>query len=1018
MTSRPFLRVAGLALSVGLPQVAGAAAAPASASLVRTYLVQLADAPAASYDGRIPGYAATRPAPGAKLGAQAPQVLAYRRYLAARRAATLASLGAVPVVRTYEVAFNGFAARLSAAEAARLRADPRVARVSLDVPAFVSTNRTPAFLGLSTARGLWSRTDAGSRSIKGEDVVIGMVDTGIWPEDPSFSDRVDADGKPIASNSGTVVYGPPPAGWSGTCASGPGFDAARHCNHKLIGARFFIDGFNASSSELMDRDYASPRDGDGHGSHTSATAGGNQNVDARNGPAIAGVISGIAPRARIAVYKACWIESTQAQAVCYGADQVAAIDQAVADGVDVINFSISGTRTDPLDPTQQAFLAAADAGVFVAAAAGNEGPGNTVAHPSPWVTSVAASTHDRRLRATATLGDGTAWSGVSIQPGLPVKPLILSTQAARNPPFNDRNKQARLCNFNTLDPAKAAGKIVVCDGGTYDPAEKSREVLAAGGAGMLLLTEPGGRTDEDSLHHLPTIQLPETATTPVRAYAATEGASVVFGPAANEPGKIAPVMASFSSRGPNLATVSVLKPDLTAPGVDILAGSAYPLSAEDHAAVVAGTLVPPTGAGLNSGTSMAAPHVAGVAALMKQLRPSWSPAAIKSALMTAAGAVRLADGTADTDRWGYGAGHLNPNGAAAVELVYDAGGRDYAAFLCGLDEPRPAGCNPARAIKPYNLNLPSITGDIVGRTVFKRKMTNLGPTASTYVAKAKLAGFDVAVTPSSLTLAPGQTDAFEVSVTRTSAAVGDWTFGELTWRSGKQQVKSPLTGRAMLMAAPAELMDTRATGKEVVGIVTGYDGSLSASPAGLVPATRQRGSVATYFDTCFDVAVPADTLHVRAALFNSETQGGDQSDLDLELRSNGVVVASSGSPTSDERLDHANPAAGSYQACVIGYAPTNGKAAFWLSTWVVTAGVPGAGGFRAAVPPKATVGGSSKLALGWSGLAARTRYLGAVQFKDGTQARIGQTLVAIDTDLASAVRGAGGRKAMKTAVRR
>jgi len=202
------------------------------------------------------------------------------------------------------------------------------------------------------------------------------------------------------------VYGPPPAKWSGACVAGQGFTAAM-CNNKLIGAKFYNAGFLAFGRPLWPTDYVGPRDEGGHGTHTSSTAGGNEGVDAVINGIPAGSMSGMAPRARLAMYRVCWsyVDATTNgyKNSCFTSDSVKAIDDAVADGVDVINFSISGSQTNYLDPVEVAFFNAAAAGVFVAASAGNAGPANTVAHMSPWLTTVAASTHDRFTVANVTL---------------------------------------------------------------------------------------------------------------------------------------------------------------------------------------------------------------------------------------------------------------------------------------------------------------------------------------------------------------------------------------------------------------------------------------------------------------------------------------------------------------------------------------------------------------------------------------------------------------------------------------
>jgi hypothetical protein len=428
--AHPWLR-AGLALGLAV----FAAGAAAQVTPRRSYVVQLLDAPVASYEGTLSGLRATRPAPGARLNVNAADVQAYLRYLDSRQSAVSAAVPAAPVYYRYGAVFNGFAAKLSAAELQKLAAHPGVRAITADEPRRLATHYTPAFLGLAGPSGVWSRTDAAGRALQGEGVVIGHVDGGVWPENPSFSDKVDAQGRPVpAHEPGTIVYDPlPPGRYRGTCQAGEGFSAAM-CNRKLVGARWFSAGWDASGHVLHDTEYRSPRDAEGHGTHTLATSGGNARVAA---PAI-GVsgLSGMAPRARLAAYKACYSprlpDGGRGPGACLPSDSIAAIEQAVADGVDVLNFSVVGSQTEVLDGVEVALLNAAAAGVFVAASAGNGGPGNTVAHLGPWVTTVANSTHDRFTAARVVLGNGLGFDGSSFQTdGLAARPLIAASAAGR-----------------------------------------------------------------------------------------------------------------------------------------------------------------------------------------------------------------------------------------------------------------------------------------------------------------------------------------------------------------------------------------------------------------------------------------------------------------------------------------------------------------------------------------------------------------------------------------------------------
>ncbi|HSI54298.1 MAG TPA: S8 family serine peptidase, partial [Ramlibacter sp.] len=351
------------------------------------YVVQLADNPVTAYAGGIKGLQATKPKKGQKIDPNSPAVVNYMAHLATKHDTALRSVGGTKKLYSYGYVFNGFAAELTQAQADKLALTKGVLAVTKDEVRTMDTSSTPNFLGLAGSGGFWNSTGA-----KGEGVVIGIVDSGVWPESLSFTDRTGANGN--ASKDGKLDYQQIP-GWHGKCIPGDQW-AGTDCNQKLIGARYYNAGWggNAGVASLFPHEYNSPRDFGGHGTHTASTSGGNSGVQV-TGPATPfGMISGMAPRARIAAYKVCW--SVEPEGGCFSSDSVAAIDQAVADGVDVINFSISGSTTNFRDPVEIAFLFAADAGVFVAASAGNSGPtASTVAHPGPWLTTVAAGTHSR-----------------------------------------------------------------------------------------------------------------------------------------------------------------------------------------------------------------------------------------------------------------------------------------------------------------------------------------------------------------------------------------------------------------------------------------------------------------------------------------------------------------------------------------------------------------------------------------------------------------------------------------------
>jgi hypothetical protein len=982
-------------------------AQPAATKARQTYIVQLAGQPLAGYTGGLRGLPATRPVAGARLDASTNNARAYLNYLANQRNAVLSRMAGVTPIHTYGVTFNGFAALLSPAQAAQLMTYADVLAVVPSEVRKLDTTRTTEFLGLTAPGGVYSQLDGQSRNVKGEDVIIGIIDSGIWPESPSFGEKVGADGRPVGYNEpGTSVYGPPPAKWRGVCTTGEGFTAAM-CSNKLIGTRYYVADFNASGAVRQNLEYLSPRDGavSGHGSHTASTAGGNDKVALKTNGVTTALMSGVAPRARIAAYKVCWTGPTGANdpaTGCYSADMLAAIDDAVADGVDVINFSISGTQLNFLDPVEVAYLNATLAGVFVSASAGNSGPGNEVAHMSPWLTTVGASTHDRNQGGSITLGNGVTYTGGSTNfIAAPTANMVLSSAI---PAGGQTVASANNCLANSLDSTAAAGKIVVCAIGTNSAAARlaiSAEVARAGGVAVVLT---GTATALDA-HTLPALQVATANATAIRDYVTAQGAAATgtVSLSINLPGVTAPVMASFSSRGPNKANANILKPDITGPGSSVIASNRPTLTATQRDQVAAGTLTPTWSTGSLSGTSMSSPHVAGSAALLRQMYPTWSPAAIKSALTTANTLVKLSNGTTDTNRWGYGAGHLHPNGAIVPSLVYDVGAADYGRFLCGVGLTPPAGmggCGTLGATKAWDLNLSSLTaaGVVVSRTL-TRTVTNVGASTAQFVSSTSLPGWDVVVTPSTLTLAPGAQGTFTTKLTRTTATLGAWTFGSLAWSDGTRTVTSPLSAQALAFATPTEVSDKRSTGRgsKVFSVESSYTGPVSFQSVGLVPAITNTSTISTGQTQCFAFTVPANTLFARFQLFNADTQNGSQTDLDMEVfRSaacTGTAVGTSAVGGSDEVVTLDSPTAATYSVRVTGYATAVGGISYTLSTWVVGAG--GETSLKVTGPSSVYEGGAASVALSWA-VPTGARYMGNVRVLDATSTLVGTTKVLID----------------------
>lgn len=1034
-------------VSLAIAALLSSVALNASADDVRrSYIVQLADKPVASYTGGVSGLPATKPAAGTVLNVSAADVQAYINYLDKKQSNVLSTLSAAQVSHKYKVVFNGFAAMLTAAEVKALKNDPAVAAISADEVRTLDTNYTPGFLGLDKLpEGLWNQ-QPGGKGKAGDGIVIGIVDSGVWPENKAFADRVDANGEPTFDVGGSLAFSAPPAGWNGTCQTGEGFSAS-HCNNKLIGARYFNQGLLANNRPLHWTDFMSPRDSiggtigkGGHGTHTASTAGGNANVPATVGGMPMDKVSGIAPHARIAAYKVCWTYLDPADAsgsrnACFSSDSVAAIDQAVLDGVNVINFSISGSQDNVTDPVERAFFGAADANVFVAASAGNSGPGNAVAHLSPWVTTVGASTHNRLNGATVTTGSGTTYVGASLNnKPLTNVPAIAARDAGVVPyaSLSATDKLARRLCFTAadratsgataaaaLDPERVTGKIVLCDRGTTARTSKSQAVADAGGAGMVLADNGAGIVSE--IHVRPTVHVTAADGAALLAYIqGTPGATLSLSTWSPRVGTApAPVMAGFSSRGPNKGFANILKPDLTAPGVDILAGYSPGYAQGERDAIANGSLVPVADWSAISGTSMSSPHVAGLAALLKQLHPTWSPAAIKSALMTTAFNT-FNDGLTGAQNgmlpFAQGAGHVSPNRATDPGLVYDATTIDYNRYLCGANLLAPATCSVTGSIADYNLNLPSLTAaSVLGKVTINRTVTNVSDTTSTYTATATLPGFTVAVTPSTLTLAPGAKGNFRVNLTRTTAPMNEYSFGKLEWRDGTHVVKSPLTARAQPFVAPPVLNSEQVTGNVVYTIGSGFSGKLTAVKGGLKAATltTQTVGVASAADggvaeckaggsagvIATPVTIPANTMLARFSLRDVDTSGfraGASDDLDLiMLDAAGNQVGYSGTATSNEMITLVGPAAGAYRVCVAGYAPLNGSSTYTMASWVV--GTTDVGGnFKVSLPSSVFTGGTGSAVASWSGLTAGQRYMAAIQYLMNGTTPLSYTLVEVD----------------------
>ncbi|WP_234354559.1 S8 family serine peptidase, partial [Streptomyces sp. NRRL WC-3618] len=572
--------------------------------------------------------------------------------------------------------------------------------VATSASAMTSSGKLPVtdtakFLGLKKPGGLYSKVPGGQANA-GRGQIIGVIDTGVDTDNPSVAALPEplADADIIAKK------------WKGSCDRGADTAHLVTCNNKVIGAQYFNKGL----TDPDDTDWASPMDAQSLGTHTATTAAGNYNVAATVADtAISGRVSGLAPAARIAVYKICWHDG------CPTVDAVAAFDKAVADGVDAISYSVAGrTGARTNSPELTMMFNAAKAGVFVSVPAGASGRG-TVINAAPWVTTVATSSHDLGYRTKVTLGNGVSYSGAGVDPGsVPSAPLVDAADAAR---AGVEPTKAEQCKTGSLDPAKVTGAVVLCKREDFEGGDKSTEVKAAGGVGMVLYTVLADDGIIASVHVLPTTYLTAADGRAVKAYADSTGttATAALG-AAQAEHQQAPLIPSFSSGGPDLPSGGdLLKPDMIAPGMDIVAGTSPANAAGEFKGYH----------GIMSGPSMSSAHVAGLALLLRSLHPDWSPMEVKSALMTTAttkdnkgkpiGRTGI-DGPANP--LDYGSGHVVPNTADNPGLVYDSHSTDWTSYMCAQGDKPVTGdgsdaCATVPKTDPSDLNTPNISvGDL------------------------------------------------------------------------------------------------------------------------------------------------------------------------------------------------------------------------------------------------------------------------------------------------------------------
>ncbi|XP_050228738.2 cucumisin-like [Mercurialis annua] len=665
------------------------------------------------------------------------------------------------LIYSYGRSFNGFAAKLSDDEVEKLSETEGVISVMPNHIFKIHTTRSWDFTGFSKPKL--------SGSLQG-DVVIGLLDTGVWPESESFSD----DG-----------MSPPPSKWKGTCQGEGNFT----CNNKIIGARYYN-----SEGEYYETDFKSPRDSEGHGSHTASTSAGREVQGASYLGLAEGVARGGVPYARISVYKVCWSFG------CASADILAAFDDAIADGVDIISVSLGSFMAFPYmeDPIAIGSFHAMKYGILTSNSAGNSGPfPYSVSNVAPWTLTVAASTIDRKFLANVALGNGKVISGLSVNSFVlnSTYPLIWGGDAANYSAGADP-EIAKMCITGAMNSQIVQGKIVFCET-IWD----GSGILLANGVGTIMADSEYSKDFAFSYPLPATVITTEDGQDIMDYITSTEYPIATILVSEQWSDIMAPSVVSFSSRGPNPISPDILKPDLTAPGVDILAAwspVSPPSIYEDDTRSVNFNII--------SGTSMSCPHASGAAAYVKAAHPNWSAAAVKSALMTTA---YVMDSRKNSDlEFAYGSGHINPEAATKPGLVYDASEADYINFLCKqgyntttlrlITGDNSSICNTTDLGRAWDLNYPSFSVAVEDgqpiQATFTRTVTNVGQPNSTYGLSMEVPStISVTVEPALLSFSYfGETKTFTVKVNGPEMSQQPIISGAIMWNDGNNTVRSPL----------------------------------------------------------------------------------------------------------------------------------------------------------------------------------------------------------------------------------
>ncbi|GLU04152.1 hypothetical protein SLE2022_213140 [Rubroshorea leprosula] len=657
----------------------------------------------------------------------------------------------------YSNVIHGYSTSLTAEEAEALEEQQGILSVIPELTYELHTTRNPEFLGLGKGSAVFPAFQLASG------VIVGVLDTGVWPKLESFNDK---------------GLGPLPKKWKGKCEVRKTFKSSS-CNKKLIGARYFSKGYEGAVEPINETVKSkSPRDDNRHGSHTSTTTAGSAVSDASLFGFASGTARGMATKARVAIYKVCWLDG------CFGSDILAAMDMAVQDGVDILSLSLDeGVSKYYKDIIAIRAFSAMTHGILISCSTGNGGPySSSLSNVALWITTIGAETLDRDFLVSVTLGDGKKYSGVSLYNGKTISNSMVPIVYATNVSSSSNNS---FCFPGILILAKVVGKIV----------------LVA------------------SAHILPSSAVGEKTGDAIKKYISIEAnPTATIGSESTElGGQPSPVVVAFNSRGPNPITLEVLKPDIIAPGVNILAGwsgAVAPSELEEDKRRVKFNII--------SGTSMSCPHVSGIVAFLKAAHPEWSPAAIRSALMTTAysaykngKSIQDAATRQPATPVAYGAGHVDPVEAFDPGLVYDTTVDDYLDFLCALGYTssqikqvtnRDFTCDSSKNYSLAYFNYPSISSplqsasgkkggaSVTSTLKYSRTLTNVGsPGTYEVLVVSQTKAVRILVELASLSFNKKyEKKSYTVTFTAGSIRSGTASFASLVWSDAKHIVSSPI----------------------------------------------------------------------------------------------------------------------------------------------------------------------------------------------------------------------------------